>query len=71
MQKTGGAAAANLGTGWKAVGTSDFNGDGRSDIVMQSSDGHVQIWAMNGNTLLGTTALTNTVPGWYAATGVG
>jgi serralysin len=39
---------ANPGPDWKAVGTGDFNGDGRSDILFQNTDGQVAIWEMNG-----------------------
>ena len=39
---------ANPGPSWHAVGTGDFNGDGRSDILWQNADGEVAIWEMNG-----------------------
>jgi hypothetical protein len=42
--------------GWTIVGTGDFNGDGKSDIVWRrSSDGLVTIWLMNANTQNGWT----------------
>jgi hypothetical protein len=38
---------------WKAIGTGDFNDDGRSDILFQNtSTGQVSIWEMKGNTLI-------------------
>ena len=39
---------ANPGPDWKAVGTGDFNGDGKSDILFQNTDGQAAIWEMNG-----------------------
>jgi hypothetical protein len=34
------------------VGTGDFNGDGRSDILWRDTSGNVAIWEMNGTTIL-------------------
>ena len=39
---------ANPGPDWKVVGTGDFNGDGKSDILFQNTDGQAAIWEMNG-----------------------
>jgi len=33
--------------------SSDFNGDGKSDILFQNTDGSVGMWQMNGATVLG------------------
>jgi len=43
---TGNAAtfSVNLGTAWHAVGTGDFNGDGRADVLFQNNDGTVTDW---------------------------
>jgi hypothetical protein len=30
------------------IGTGDFNGDGKSDILFQNTNGNVAIWEMNG-----------------------
>ena len=35
-------------TSWAIVGTGDFNGDGKGDILWRNSDGDVGIWLMNG-----------------------
>ncbi len=51
-QIAGGSAAVgpNPGASWKAVGASDYNGDGFSDILFQNASGQAVIWEMNGLT---------------------
>jgi uncharacterized repeat protein (TIGR03803 family) len=50
----GGAVSPNPGPSFRAVGTGDFNKDGKSDILWQNTNtGQASIWEMNGNTLLG------------------
>ncbi len=40
-------------TAWKIVGSGDFNGDRKSDLVWQhQTTGHISIWLMNGTTLI-------------------
>jgi FG-GAP-like repeat/FG-GAP repeat len=34
---------------WNEVGTGDFNGDGKTDILWQNSDGSLADWTMNGS----------------------
>jgi FG-GAP-like repeat len=36
---------------WKIAGTSDFNGDGKSDILWRNDNGSVETWLMNGSTV--------------------
>ena len=43
----------NPGPSWKVVGTGDFNGDGRSDILWQNANGQASIWEMNGTNVIG------------------
>jgi hypothetical protein len=43
---------ANVPRTWTIVGTGDFNGDGRSDILWRDTSGNVAIWEMNGTTIL-------------------
>jgi hypothetical protein len=46
---------------WKIVGTADFDGDGRRDLVWHhQGDGRIAVWFMNGTSLL---AGTLTSPG--------
>src|SRR5258707_5298032 len=42
----------NVATTWSIVGTGDFNGDGRWDILWSDTSGNVAIWEMNGTTVL-------------------
>jgi len=45
-------------TNWKIVGSGDFNGDGRADIVWQhQTTGETSVWIMNGTTLVSGTLL--------------
>jgi hypothetical protein len=42
----------NVPTVWTIVGTGDFNGDGKSDILWRDTGGNVVIWEMNGTSVL-------------------
>jgi hypothetical protein len=37
---------------WSVIGTGDYNGDGRSDILWTDNSGNYAIWEMNGTTVL-------------------
>jgi len=43
--------------GWQIVGTGDFNGDGRTDLVWQHTDGWLAVWYMNGSAMIATELL--------------
>ena len=64
---SGGAAGSfNPGPSWQIKGTGDFNGDGKSDILWQNSDGTPAIWLMNGTNVLsgGAAGSFNPGPSW-------
>jgi hypothetical protein len=46
------------------VQTGDFNGDGKSDLVWQSTDGTVAVWLMNGLTLISGGGMMGAGSGW-------
>ena len=50
VQSSVGIGAAN--GDWHIVGTGDFNGDGKSDILWQNSDGTPAVWMMDGTTVI-------------------
>src|SRR5260370_5637339 len=50
------AEVGNVATTWSIVGTGDFNGDGKWDIVWSDTSGNVAIWEMNGTTVLNPSA---------------
>ncbi len=45
-----------------ALGTGDFNGDGRSDILWQNDSGAVAIWDVNGTSAIATPVISNPGP---------
>jgi hypothetical protein len=54
------AAVASPGTGWKAVSSGDFNGDGNSDILWQNpTTGQSEIYLMNGSTIASSATLNS------------
>jgi hypothetical protein len=49
------------GNDWRIVGTGDFNGDGKPDIVWHHrTQGWLYLWYMNGTTRIGETAFSET-----------
>ena len=58
----------NPGSSWQIVGTGDFTGDGKSDILFQNTDGQAAIWLMNGTTPTAeAVAGPNPGPSWHVA----
>ena len=49
---------------WQVQGVSDFNADGRSDIVWRHESGQVAIWMMNGGTFTSATSPMTVDAGW-------
>jgi uncharacterized protein YkwD len=43
---------------WKISGTSDFNGDGKADILWRNDNGSVETWLMNGSTVTAANLVT-------------
>jgi FG-GAP-like repeat len=61
-----GGSLGNPGPSWHALGTGDFNGDGRSDILLQNDSGEVAIWELNGTSVIGGGSIANPGPSWHA-----
>jgi hypothetical protein len=50
------------------VGTGDFNGDGRSDILWQHDSGVIALWELNGNQVIGSSSLGSLPTNWSVET---
>jgi hypothetical protein len=46
-------------------GVGDYNKDGRSDILFQNSSGVLDIWEMNGTSVVASSSLGNPGPTWH------
>jgi hypothetical protein len=62
----GGGLVTNGSPSWHVIGTGDFYGNGRSDILWQNDDGSVSIWEMSGTSIINGGLVTNGAPGWHA-----
>jgi hypothetical protein len=61
---------ANPGSHWHAIGTGDFNGDGKADIAWQNDDGAAAVWLMNGTTPTAESLVgPNPGPAWHLHAG--
>ncbi len=63
-------AARFAPTDWHVVGTGDFNGDGRDDVLWRNDNGQLSNWlgtATGGFTLNDSVALTQVDPAWRVA----
>jgi hypothetical protein len=63
------ATLADPGASWQAIGTGDYNGDGKSDILFQNVTGTPLVWTMNGTSVTATATLAN--PGIFAHANTG
>lgn len=50
--------------GWNVIGSGDFNGDGRNDVVWQSANGNVYLWLNTNGNAYGGAQLVGNRAGW-------
>jgi FG-GAP-like repeat len=60
-----------LAASWKAVGTGDFNGDGKADVLWRNDDGSIALWQMNGTAVTSTATSTSSLNSNWKAAGTG
>lgn len=66
-----GAIASNPGAAWKVLDAGDFNGDGKSDILLQNGS-QVAVWLINGTTqLAGSGTVATLAPAGASFVGTG
>jgi hypothetical protein len=65
MTLTAGRIIGSPGTNWVAMGSSDFNGDGRFDVLLQNTtNGNVAIWELNGFTITSGVVIGSPTTAW-------
>jgi hypothetical protein len=60
-------AFATIAKGWNVVGTGDFGGDGKADILLRSDGGQVALWQMDGNKITSNVTFGSIASNWKAA----
>jgi hypothetical protein len=55
----------NPGPSWHMVGTGDFNGDGKDDLLFQNDSGQIWQWQMNGSQVAASSQVGNPGPAWH------
>ena len=56
---------ANLGLDWNIVGTGDFGGDGKGDVLVRNDSGQVVIWTMDGNQIVSNQSIGTPGNEWH------
>jgi hypothetical protein len=60
----GGVSLPTTDPSWSIVGTGDFNGDGKTDILWHHTSGAVAIWLMNGTAVASSVGLPSADTSW-------
>ena len=56
---------ASVPVDWKiADGSSDYNGDGKSDVLWRNDNGNVLTWTMDGATISSVVAVASVTSDW-------
>jgi hypothetical protein len=57
-----GGGLGNPGPNWRVMGSGNYNGPARNDILFQNSSGEVAVWEMSGAGIIGGGSLGNPGP---------
>src|SRR5262249_60481484 len=69
---SGSGVGPNPGTAWHIKGASDFDSDGKSDIIWQNNNGQVVIWYLDGTQFMsGAAAGANPGSAWQVSGAAG
>ena len=52
-ENAGADISVQVGNEWRIVGTGDFNGDGKADLLLRHANGGTNVFLMSGATVLG------------------
>ena len=59
------SVSSNLGSDWHIQGLGDFNGDGKSDVLLRSLGGQLVLWTMNGAQITANQSIENLGLDWH------
>ena len=59
-----GCGCGTLASNWNVAQIGDYNGDGKSDILLLDGAGYLAVWLMNGSTVSSSLPISNVGRTW-------